>query len=79
MIDPQGNAAHQSLFLHEVQSPQHAVIFLGDTGSLKDDILQFLLAVCCIQEEHRYKEHALISGLQIFQQPFCLTAIRHKI
>ena len=46
---------------------------------LENIIIQFLTLLCGIHNQNRYKEHSLISGLQIFQQILRLFSISHKV
>ena len=48
MIDSQRNTAHQSFFLLIVQTFQYTVVFLCNSGSLEDGIVQCLFGLCCI-------------------------------
>ena len=56
----QRQGRHQAVFLLVIQSSQHAVVLLGDTGRLEDIGLQFLLRPSGIHDEKGDQEHALV-------------------
>ena len=59
----QRQAAHQSLFLLEVQSAQVAVVLLGNTGCLKNIVFQLLLRASSVQHQKGDEEHPLVLAL----------------
>ena len=71
----QRQAAHQSLFLLEIQTAQVAVVLLSDGACLKDVVFQFLLRAPSVQNEERYQKHSLVLALQFLQQGFCISAV----
>ena len=75
----QRQAAHQSLFLLEIQTAQVAVVLLSDGACLKDVVFQFLLRAPSVQNEERYQKHSLVLALQFFQQGFCISAVGCQI
>ena len=75
----QRQAAHKALLLQIIQTVQSAVELLSDTSSLKHSTIQFLLGLGCIKEQHRNKEHTLITTLQIIQNLLGLAAISCKV
>ena len=75
----QWQAAHKTLLLQIIQTVQSAVELLSDTSSLKHSTIQLLLGLCCIKEQHRNKEHPLITTLQIIQNLLGLAAISCKV
>ena len=75
----QRQAAHKALLLQIIQTVQCAVELLRDTSSLKHSTIQLLLGLCCIKEQHRNKEHTLITTLQIIQNLLGLAAISCKV
>ena len=75
----QRQAAHKALLLQIVQAVQSAVKLLSDTSSLKHSTIQLLLGLGCIKEQHRNKEHTLITALQIIQNLLGLAAISCKV
>ena len=79
LVQAERKAAHQPLFLLEVQTLQRTVVFLCDTSRLKNDVVQLLLGLCRVENQHRHKEHTLIAALQIFKQLFGLTAVGHEV
>ena len=75
----QRQAAHKPLLLHIVQPIQGAVELLSDTSRLKHCTVQILFCFRSIEEQHRNKEHTLITALQIIQNLFGLTTISCKV
>ena len=75
----QRQAAHQSLFLLEVQSAQVAVVLLGNTGCLKNIVFQFLFSPAGVQHQKSDEEHPLVLALQFFQQGFGIPAVGRQI
>ena len=75
----QRQAAHKPLLLQIIQTVQSAVKLLSDTSSLKHSTIQLLLGLGRIEEQHRNKEHTLITTLQIIQNLLGLAAISCKV
>ena len=75
----QRQAAHQSLFLLEIQTAQVAVVLLSDGACLKDVVFQFLLRAPSVQNEERYQKHSLVLALQLFQKSLCISAVGRQI
>ena len=79
LIEPQGDAAHQPLFLLVIKPPEYTVVFLRDARCLENHIVQLLAGFRRIQEQHRDQEHPLVTGLQIFQQPLGFISVSHQV
>ena len=75
----QRQAAHQALFLLEIQPAQVAVVLLGDAGCLKNIVFQFLFRAPGVQHQKSDEEHSLILALQFFQQGFGISAVGCQI
>ena len=78
-VQPEGNAAHQSLLLLIIQPAEYAVVFLCNAGGLEDSIVKLLACPCRVEEEDCDKEHPLIAGLQVLQQPLCFISVGHQV
>ena len=75
----QRQAAHQPLFLLEIQTAQVAVVLLGDTGCLKNVVFQLLLRAPGVQHQKRDKKHPLILALQFLQKSLGISAVGRQI
>ena len=75
----QRQAAHKALLLQIIQTVQRTVELLSDTSSLKHSTIQLLFGLGRIEEQHRNKEHTLITALQIVQNLLGLAAISRKV
>ena len=72
-------AAHEGIFLLEVQAPQHTVMFLGDTGSLENIRFQLLLGLAGIHDEHGDEEHTLVLALQLLEERLRILTVGSKV
>lgn len=74
-----GQAAHEGIFLLEIQAPQHAVMLLGDGTCLEDVRLQLLLGLAGIHDEHGDEEHALVLALQLLEERLRILAVSGQV
>ena len=74
-----GQAAHEGIFLLEVQAPQHTVMLLCDGARLEDIRFQLLLGLAGVHDEHGDEEHALVLALQLFEERLRILAIGCKV
>ena len=79
LIQPQRQAAHQSLLLPEVQPDKLAVILLRDAGGLEHVVSELWNAVRDVEHKECQQEHSLIARLQLLQQLFCFRAVGGKV
>ena len=61
----QREAAHEPLFLLEVESPKIAVMLLRNRRCLKHIVFQFLITLAGIHNQEGNQEHALVLRLQL--------------
>ena len=79
LVEAERHAAHQSRLLLVIEPAEHTVVFLRNTGGLKDHVVQLLPAFRRVQEQDCDQEHSLVSRLQVFQQSLGLVAVGHQI
>ena len=79
LIQPQRQAAHQSLLLPEVQPDKLAVILLRDAGGLEHVVSELWNTVRDVEHKECQQEHSLVARLQLLQQLFCFRAVGDKV